>query len=261
MNTLRDLENIFQNYLLHGNQCIFHHVIGTSKVPVEIRLEIYHYAYRSRLHEALMTSYSTVRSYLGDEQFETLCYAYIDSHPSTFRSIRWFGDQLGDFLTGHLPYSDFPYLAELAQFEWTMALVFDAANAPVMQLEEMQHIPAEAWIDMRLQIHPSVQRLSLSWNVVQLWQALTNDKTPDELEQNTPALNWILWRNGLTCQFSSLPEDEAWAIDAVINNLTFGEICDGLCQWVDEQNAGMHAASLLKGWITSGLISAVVIAP
>ena len=72
-------------------------------------------------------------------------------------------------------------------------------------------------------------------------------------------MDFVLWRNGLTSQFSSLSEDEAWAIDAMIKGLTFGELCEGLCQWVDEEEAGMHAASLLKGWIMMGFITAVVI--
>ena len=259
MNTLLNLEHAFQNYLLHTNPDILNHVVGTNKVPIDVRLEVYRHAYRSRLHEALTTTYSVLQSYLGYEQFETLCYAYIDSHPSNFRSIRWFGDQLASYLTNNQPYDEFPYLAELAQFEWTMALVFDAADSTVIQFEDMQTIPAEAWTDMRLQIHPSVHRLSLSWNVVQIWQAITDDQTPDEPEIGESALSWILWRNELTTHFSSISDDEAWAIDAAIKGLTFGEICEGLCQWVDEQNVGMHAASLLKGWIASGIITATII--
>ena len=255
MTTLLNIENTFLDYLLHENQSIFQHIIGTNKVPVEVRLGIYGHAYRSRLQEALMTSYSILHQYLGDEQFETLCDAYIDSHPSQFRSIRWFGDQLPTFLNNHEPYHEYPYLAELAQFEWTMALVFDAADSPIMQLEDMQKIPPEAWGDMHLKVHPSVHRIALSWNVVQLWQAITDDQELDEPQQSATNVPWILWRNELTTQFSSLSDDEAWAIDAVASGSTFGELCEGLCQWIEEQNVGMHAASLLKGWITSGLIT------
>ena len=259
MNSLIKLESTFQDYLLHANEDIFHHVVGTSKVPIEVRLEIYSYAYRSRLHEAMTMTYSVLERYLGYEQFETLCYAYIDAHPSAFRSIRWFGDQLPRFLLHHSPYNEFPYLAELAQFEWTMDLVFDAADSEVVQLDDMQNIPPESWIDMRLQIHPSAHRLNLSWNVVPIWQAITDDQTPDEPQQQASAERWILWRKELTSQFSPLSEDESWAIDAIINNATFGEICEGLCQWIDEHHVGMHAASLLKGWITAGLISGIIL--
>lgn len=258
MDKLLNVESIFQDYLLHSNQDIFNHVVGTCKVPVDIRLGIYENAYRARLHEALIATYPVLQSYLGYEQFEELCFAYIDAHPSEFRSIRWFGDQLTDFMNMNSPYKEFPYLSELAKLEWTMALVFDAANGPVLQLEDMQSIPPEAWSTMRLQIHPSAHRLSLSWNTVQIWQTITDEQTPTEPQQAIP-VHWLFWRKELMSQSSSLSEDEAWAIDIVINKSTFGELCEGLCQWIDEKNAGMHAASLLKGWIIAGLISEVIL--
>ncbi len=255
MTKLMELETTFQNYLLHDNPAIFQHVIGTNKVPIDVRLEIYGHAYRARLHDALAVSYPVLQDYLGEEQFETLCLDYINDYPSPFRSIRWFGDHLPAFLQS---YEEFPYLAELAQFEWTMALVFDAADKSTIQLEHMQQIPPEQWNTLRLQTHPSIHRLTFSWNVIQIWQAINDEQTPDEPQQSSVPIEWILWRNELISQFSSLPADEAWAIDAMINNQTFGEICEGLCQWVDEANVGMHAASLLKGWITAGLITNII---
>ncbi len=252
------METKFQNYLLHSNPDIFNHVVGTCKVPADIRLGIYESAYRTRLHEALIDSHPILQSYLGYEQFEELCFAYIDAHPSPFRSIRWFGDKLADFMQIHSPYKEFPYLSELARLEWTMALVFDAENGCVLQLEDMQNIPPEAWVTMCLQIHPSVHRLSLSWNTIQIWQTITDEQAPPEPQQNKP-VNWLFWRKELISQFASLSEDEAWAIDMVIKKSTFGELCEGLCKWIDEQNAGMHAASLLKGWITAGVIAEVIV--
>ena len=90
------------------------------------------------------------------------------------------------------------------------------------------------------------------------WQAITDELAPTKPQQNTSDVGWILWRKALMNQFSSLSADELWAIDAMINGLTFGEICEGLCQWIDESDAGMRAASLLKGWITEGLITNVI---
>ena len=259
MNKLLDIEKKFQNYLLHSSTDIFNQVISTDKVSAETRLEIYGCAYRSRLHEALSTSYSVLEQYLGSEPFEELCYEYIASHPSQFRSIRWFGHQFAVFLKNHPHYKNFPYLSELAELEWTMALVFDAADSDVLQLEDMQNIPPEAWINMRLHVHPSVHSMSLAWNVVQIWQTITDEQTPAEPHMSTSKIGWILWRKKFMSQFSSLSEDEEWAIGAMINGLTFGEICEGHCQWIAEDNAGVHAASLLKGWITTGLISNVII--
>ncbi len=259
MSGLQRLQNQFQDYLLNSNPHFQNSIVTTKKVPAETRLAIYANAYRSRLIEALAANYPVIQVYLGCDQFEELGQAYLNAYPSSFRSIRWFGDQLANFLNEHPDYKAFPYLAELAQFEWTLTLVFDATDSVVLQMEEMGNIPSDAWVDMRLQAHPSVHRLHSSWNVVQIWQAISDDKTPPDPIQNSVPIHWVLWRKELTNHFCSLTEDEAWAINIIINGATFSELCEGLCQWVDEEEAGLRAASLLKGWISEGLITKVML--
>ena len=257
MSELQRLQNQFQDYLLNSNPLFQNSIVNTKKVPAETRLAIYNNAYRSRLIDALAANYPVLQTYLGGEQFEELGQAYLSAYPSSFRSIRWFGNQLANFLNEHPDYNAFPYLAELAQFEWTLTLVFDAADNTTLQMEDMGKIPPDAWIDMRLQAHPSVHRLHLSWNVVPIWQAISDDKIPPDPIQYPIPIHWILWRKEFTNHFCSLTEDEAWAIDALLKASTFSEICEGLCQWIDEEEAGLRAASLLKGWISEGLIANV----
>jgi len=257
MKDLLTLQNKFQEHLLHSQNDIFNYIVSTEKVPIDIRLSIYSHAYRSRLLEALATNYPIMQVYLGHEQFEELGNAYIDRYPSHFRSIRWFGDQLENFLRENTPYSDFPYLSELAKVEWTMTLVFDAANSDVVKLEHLGSISPECWIDMRLLVHPSAHLISLSWNVVPIWQALSKDESPCELLQSDMPIPWIFWRSNLINQYCSLTNDEASALDAMLKGNTFGDVCEVLCQFVDEKEVAMRAASLLKGWISAGLIAEI----
>lgn len=259
MNQLSQLQNKFQDYLLNLEDDFKHEIVGTEKVPAETRLAIYGNAYRSRLIDALLANYPILNIYLGAEQFEELALSYINAFPSCYRSIRWFGDQLSYFLAENLEYAEFPYLAELTQFEWTQTLVFDAKDSTILQLETIASIPADLWGEMTFKIHPSTHRLNLSWNVVPIWQALTDEKTPPDPIQNEQPIPWILWRKELLNQFCSLSEDEAWAIDAISHGHSFQEICEGLCQWNDENEAPMQAASLLKGWILAGLISEIIL--
>lgn len=259
MSGLRNLQNKFQAYLLNSNTAFKKHIVDTEKVSAETRLAIYSHAYRSRLVEALASNYPVLQLYLGYEQFAELGQAYLSAYPSSYRSIRWFGDQLAIFLTKCLAYKKFPYLAELAKFEWTLTLVFDAADSVILQIEEMMQIPLDVWTNMRLQTHPSIQRLNLSWNIVEIWQAISDDKTPPDPIPSPFAVNWLLWRRELTNHFCSLVEEEAWAIDAMLSGSTFSEICAGLCRWIDEKEAGFRAASILKGWISEELIAKVVL--
>src|SRR5579862_3161955 len=114
MTNLMNLQNKFQSYLINSNNDIRLDIEETKKVSATTRLQIYSNAYRFRLIEALASNYPVLQKYLGADSFQELAIQYIDEHPSTFRSIRWFGNQLENFLREHNQYNAFPYLAELS---------------------------------------------------------------------------------------------------------------------------------------------------
>lgn len=258
MNQLANLQINFQDHLVRGQNSIEESIVATAAIPVQSRLDIYRDAYQARLLEALASNFPCLKLYLGDEEFACIGTAYLDAFPSTYRSIRWFGDNLPCFLR---EYGSPPpiYLSELADFEWKMTLTFDAEDAHVFKLEEMLLIPAEAWADMRLLPHPSVHCMPFYWNVVAIWEAIMNEVDLPFLEESAIATPWVMWRQEHMTRFYSLSTDEAWAIDALFKDLTFGDICEGLCQWHSPNDVGLQAASYMKGWIDMGLISKVIL--
>ncbi|MDQ3960223.1 MAG: hypothetical protein M3255_08100, partial [Pseudomonadota bacterium] len=56
-------------------------------------------------------------------------------------------------------------------------------------------------------------------------------------------------------------EDEAWAVDAAKAGKTFGAICEGLCQWHQDTEVALQAASLLRKWVTEGWVAGIDTAP
>lgn len=255
MSDLTALQTQFQNYVTHKDDEILTAVVGTERVSKEIRLSIYENAYRMRLIEALASSYPILQRYLGLKSFNQLCDNYIDAFPSSYRSIRWFGEQLPSFLTSLSTYAKLPHLSELAQWEWINGLVFDAADAPVFALAEMALISPDQWAAMTFRMHPSLHRLTLSWNVVEIWHDRL-DKKPMQYEK---PLSWILWRKAFIPQFTSLLPDESLALSVIQQGRTFGALCESLCEFVTDQEAPFRAASLLKGWISEGLIESVIV--
>ena len=39
----------------------------------------------------------------------------------------------------------------------------------------------------------------------------------------------------------------------------FGHLCEAVCEWVDPEDAALHAAGMLRTWIVDGLITEVVL--
>jgi hypothetical protein len=274
---LPDIQEAFQRFLLAGDSEINACVVGTERVPVETRLGIYGDGYRSRLIEALQTSFPVLADLLGETDFHTLAAQYVNAHESTFFSIRYYGDQLADFLAGDAEYSKAPILAELARWEWAMAAAFDAADAEPIDISAFAQLAPEDWAELRFEWSPAVQVIELEWNVPQLWKAVTEgterpepslsvelgvSTRPDASLSADPGVSarpvsYLIWRRELQIYFRPLAQQEAAVIAAARAGHSFGELCVLLCEHLDESEASLHAAGYLRGWVESGLISSI----
>ncbi len=256
MSSLEDLQARFQAYLLRSTAGIESEVLGSERVSAATRLGIYGNAYAARLIEAMESNYPALARLL-DEDFEGLARAYVARYDSPFFSIRWYGDELADFLARDERYAEIPVLAELARWEWALRGAFDAADAPVLKAEALATVAPADWAQLRFTFHPSVARLALHWNVPALWQALTGDTERPQTSFSRNAVDWVIWREDFTSYFRSLEPPEGRVLDGALAGWPFGELCEALCESVGEERAPQAAAGYLRTWIGAGMISAL----
>jgi hypothetical protein len=257
MSGLGRIQHDFQEYLLRATAGIVDHVAGTDRVPLPTRLRIYSDAYYSRLTEALAANFPALAELLGEKDFGRLAAEYIATHDSRFASIRYYGDELAQFLATEPRYRPVPLLADLARWEWTMAAVFDSADAAPIDARALSgRAPAE-WATIRLTFHPSVHVLEFAWNAPQIWKAI-NDGTarPAAAVSREPA-SWLLWRHQLKEYFRSLGAAEEDALATALSGETFGDVCAVMCAHFSEEDAPAEAAGFLRSWIESGMVTAV----
>jgi hypothetical protein len=252
--SLESLQRVFRDFVVYGSGPLASQVVESESVPAGERLAIYSLAYRLRLCEALELDFPGLKGLLGSSGFSTMGRAYVDAHPSRHPSIRWFGAHLAGFLGTEAPYRETPALAEMAAFEWAISLAFDAADAGAVALADVAALPADAWPALRLVFHPSVQRLDLRWNVAALRRAVERDEAPGRCEAADVPVAWIVWRKNLMSHYRSMAVDEAVSLDAAVGGASFAELCEGLCEWMDAQHVALHAAGLLKGWVTEQML-------
>jgi len=254
MSSLRALQTNFLAYLRAPRSQMQGAVVDTASVSADVRLKIYADAYRLRLVDALADNYPVLHALLGDDAFEELGARYLNAQPSQHFSIRHFGHRLTEFVAAHTPYAQQPVLSDLANFEWALRDVFDAADAPALAPEGLAALAPELWPELRFELHPTVRRLNLTWNAPAIWKAIDEQHDPPGPQANKHLTAWLLWRHDLKIYFRSLEVDEAWAIDALRRNTTFADLCAGLCEWVDESHAALHAARFVQRWLTDGIL-------
>lgn len=257
MNELTRLQEDFQAYLLadtRKNPRFAARIINDKKVGAEKRLQIYHDAYRLRIIEVLVNAYPKLQALLGEAAFEKAARGYIDQYPSTFRNIRWMGNQMSAYLSQTLPKQ--PTASEIAAFEWALGLAFDAEDAPVLHIDDLAKIPPETWGDLRFTLHPSVQTLLIHSNAIEIWKALSNEKKPPKPTKTAPQ-TVLIWRSELDSYFRVMPENESTAITRVCAGATFAELCENIQDATDEKKAVTLAAQFISVWLQDGLIQAI----
>jgi hypothetical protein len=257
MSRLRELQGELQSHLLGGPSAIAAAIVDAPPLSAQARLDIYSNAYRVRLVDALGDTYPLLHALLGDEVFAALGAAFVAAHPSLHRSIRWYGRELPEFLGQCPPYAEQPILAELALLEWTLAEVFDAADAESTPRAAFSAIAPSAWGELRFRFHPSLRRLHLRWNAAAVWKSMSAEEAPPEPVCGEHPVPYLLWRQHLQNYFRSMAADEAAALDAALRGDSFGQICAVLAAWLREDEIPLRAAGLLGSWADSGIIVAI----
>jgi hypothetical protein len=252
--TLRELQHDMQQYLLGETSGVTDAIVDAPPLPAKERLAIYRNAYQVRLIDALHETYPVLHGLLGDEAWIELGEAFVAAHPSMFRSIRWYGRELPEFLGSNEPYSTEPILAETALLEWTLSEVFDATDAQPLGRAALAAVDPAAWGSLKFKLHPSLRRLDFSWNTAAVWKAMSADETPPRPERADAAIPWLLWRQDLQNYFRSMNALESTALEAALRGFNFAEICETLSAAMAPEEIPAAAAGFLGTWADSGII-------
>ncbi|HYD81178.1 MAG TPA: DNA-binding domain-containing protein [Paucimonas sp.] len=260
---LRHLQDDFQGYVLDmaseaaaDAPAILSAIAERKGLPADRRLAIYHHAYRARLRQALAEAYGRTHAYVGDALFHELSASYVETHVSRFRNLRWYGERFPEFVAQALP--EHPVVAELAAFEWTLGLSFDAADAPVLGVEALRAVGADEWESVGFDPQPSLHFLTLRWNAVDIWLALDKEheeQVPPAAAQSGQPTQWIIWRKDLQPHFRSLSAHEARALQGLRQGQSFSGVCGIAAAAAGD---GDDIASQIGGWLQSWLEEALL---
>jgi hypothetical protein len=147
----------------------------------------------------------------------------------------------------------------MAGFEWAWGLAFDAADAPAASTGRIAGVAPDDWAGLRVNLHPSLQRVDLHYNVPALFEATSRSDALPSLQRQDAPVAWAVWRKDLVVHWRSLEPDEAWGLEIAGQGQTFGELCAGLCDWYDPDAVPLRAASLLRSWLDDGLLTDIVV--
>jgi Putative DNA-binding domain len=255
MKSLKELQDEFQRGILAGDDTILAAVNDSAKEQKKILFGVYRNAYVARLAEILGEDYEQVHAYLGDQGFARLVKSYIAANPSDQRSARWFGRHLPAYVRGSTAYAKHAEVAELAEFEKSLAAAFDGPDAEPLTLASLADVEPEAWPRLVFTPHPTATRLTFATNAADVWTALKNGSAPPKPIHLPERQALIVWRQDFMARFRPLSTEEAMMWDEAAKGVRFGVLCEMVATFAGEDGAELRAASYLKGWVDTGLLT------
>jgi hypothetical protein len=260
MKPLSELQHQFQSVVLNPLPSMsLAWVSASGRAAPALQISVYSHAYRTRLLEVMSKDFSACHQAIGDDDFAALVAAYIEAHPSRYFNIRDFGAHFAEFIARHSVHETWPWLTQLAGFEWTLNSAFDAADAPVLTEQSLAQIEPASWPQLRFTTHPSLQVVHVTWNIAEMWKSLKSE-TPDSVQVSPqPTSSWLIWRDNLVTRFRSLLADEAQALACLRAGGDFDAICRALLDFHADNEVPLRAATLLKTWLAQGLLSDVIL--
>jgi len=213
-----------------------------------------------KLLDALHADYPMLHKLIGDDYFDVMGCRYLKKYPPAENSIVGFGEHLSDFLKTEVPYTNVPSLAELVDFESALRQSINAADTDVMKPECLHSLAPDAWSQLAFRLPPSLIIIKLDWNVPQIWAALSSVNDVSGADVPEPVYKsglWLVYRKmDRTTGWRSATPLEGAALESVYHGLTFSELCEELCNLVDDvESVPQIASTFVRTWVEQGLLS------
>ncbi|HLG19205.1 MAG TPA: DNA-binding domain-containing protein [Bdellovibrionota bacterium] len=244
--TLEEAQKALKSLILHdgeSNDAGFDHAE---------RLSVYAEGFFARLHEALQESYELVYRVVGEEESYALIHDYLHDFTPRSYNITEAGASFPEFLERHSVRETFPYLPDLARFEWAIVRAFHSKTETPLNRAALQELSPEQWDRVRFSFQPAVSVISSPWPIYDLWKAR---KKPDAEfpvpgKSDRRACHIVVYRSQFDVMTLEIETGEAELLRLLMNGSALGYAC--------AQSSGRRSpADVTKGfarWVQLGLI-------
>ncbi len=221
---------------------------GNDRLSPAARLDIYANMYFYRIRDSLKEDFPAVLKCLGETGFHNLITSYLAKNPPTHFSLRYAGQYLPRFIRNSKEVQKYPFLAELARFEWDLLTSFDAVDNPPLVIEELKKIAPDQWSQLVFNLSPSLIVRKYKWPVDQIHSRLLAGKKI-KVPEKKPIV-FCIWRQNYRVHHRPLIDRlEQKSLILLQKGKSFGDMCQTAAKNIGIDQAPSAMASLLSRWV------------
>ena len=197
-------------------------------------LEVYRYAYRARLEEALDDDFEAVRVMAGP-RWPRLMAGYLRDCPPVSKTLNDYGARFPDWLRQRRHV----LLADLAKMEWALIEVLHAPAATLLDHATLARIPLEQWGAARFTAAPTLRLVESPWPINQVLDRIRDGEIPEKPKRQTSLT--AVYRRGFDLWRQSLNPEAGNVLVALVAGQTLEQALEGVPD---------SAAEAVMGWFT-----------
>jgi hypothetical protein len=203
--------------------------------------------------KVLSAAYPVIRQLLGDEFFTALSRAYGMASPSTDADLNNFGNGFAAFLAQFEHVAGYPYLPDMARFEWALHRTHFAPDADAVTPGDLAALDPARFEAARAALHPACTLFASDWAVLPLWQAHQPgsgvDFPPDMAIPSFGLIARPRWKTEAT----AIPQAAHAALSALAEGKDVGAALDAAFDLDDGFDLGAHLAQ----WMALGVFGSL----
>jgi uncharacterized protein (UPF0276 family) len=215
--------------------------------PAE-QLAVYANAYRFRLRDVVAEDYPVLKTYLGDDAFNTLIRRFVETHQPQHFNIARFALKLPGFVAHERP--DDVFALELCQLETELAQLADAAETPALTPAQLAGLDPQQLMDSVLRPRQALRLLAYAYPVNDYYRAVMDGESPEAPPAQASFL--AIFRHDDTMWRLALEKDEYHLLALLCRGSSVGEALDSL-----DPAAAEALKRWFARWMQNGLLAAV----
>ena len=225
-------------------------------------LEVYREQFWLRHLASLGEDFPTLVWVLGGTaRFRDLAVEYLQAHPPRTWNLQRLGADLPAYVASHRPWAGEALCLDAARLDWAFMEVFDAPDAPPLDLGVLAKAAPDAVATARIAFHPAVRRVVTAYPVHDLRDAVrAGARCERPLEGET---HIVVWRDS-ACFLRSVSVDARASelMSSLADGTPLGDACAavaGAHPEADPEAIASRVGEWFQHWTMQGWVSAIAL--
>ena len=215
------------------------------------RLRIYADGYPARVQEVLAETFPAVAHVIGEPALARLTHRYVRTTVLRSYNLNEAGSHLPRFLRRDPLTERLPFLPDLAELEWRVAVAFHAHERPPLDPAPLATWTMADWERTVLGFQPSVALVCSEWPIRSIWECRETPIEQIDLDLRDRPERVLVYRSGLQVHCESVDRHEAGILADLLAGRSLGEVAR---RGASVRDGDTVLAATFARWMRAGII-------